>query len=67
MATKIAFFDAKSYDRDTFNKVNRQFGFDICYYKERLSMNTVSLTQGVDAVCIFVNAECEERVLPRLF
>ncbi|MBO4849703.1 MAG: 2-hydroxyacid dehydrogenase [Prevotella sp.] len=66
MATKIAFFDAKSYDRDTFNKVNRQFGFDICYYKERLSMNTVSLTQGVDAVCIFVNAECEERVIQRM-
>ena len=56
MATKIAFFDTKSYDRETFNKVNLQFGFDITYFKERLSMNTVSLTQGVDAVCIFVNA-----------
>ena len=42
MATKIAFFDTKSYDRETFNKVNLQFGFDITYFKERLSMNTVS-------------------------
>lgn len=66
MTTKIAFFDAKSYDRETFNKVNIQFGFDIRYFKERLSMNTVSLTQGVDAVCIFVNAECEERVIQRM-
>ncbi len=66
MATKIAFFDTKSYDRETFNKVNLQFGFDITYFKERLSMNTVSLTQGVDAVCIFVNAECDERVILRM-
>ena len=66
MATKIAFFDTKSYDRETFNKVNLQFGFDITYFKERLSMNTVSLTQDVDAVCIFVNAECDERVIQRM-
>jgi len=66
MATKIAFFDAKSYDRDTFGKVNRDFGFDIHFYKERLSMNTVALTQGVEAVCIFVNAECDRRVIERM-
>ena len=45
---KIAFFDTKSYDREAFNKVNKQFGFDISYYKERLSMNTVSLTRDMD-------------------
>ena len=66
METKIAFFDSKSYDKNTFEKVNRNFGFDIHYYKERLSMNTVSLTQGVDAVCIFVNAECDARVIERM-
>ena len=66
MATRIAFFDSKSYDRETFAKVNQQFGFDIHYYKERLSMNTVSLTQGADAVCIFVNAECDANVIERM-
>ena len=66
METKIAFFDSKSYDKDTVEKVNKNFGFDIHYYKERLSMNTVSLTQGVDAVCIFVNAECDARVIERM-
>ena len=66
METKIAFFDSKSYDKDIFEKVNKNFGFDIHYYKERLSMNTVSLTQGVDAVCIFVNAECDARVIERM-
>ncbi len=66
MATKIAFFDAKSYDRETFDKVNGEFGFEIQYFKERLSLNTVSLTRGMDMVCIFVNAECDERVIERL-
>lgn len=62
----IAFFDTKSYDRDTFDRVNKDFGFDIQYFKERLSMNTVSLTNGMDAVCIFVNAECDARVIERM-
>ena len=66
MTTKIAFFDAKSYDRETFAKVNQNYGFEIQYYKERLSLNTVSLTQGADAVCIFVNAECDARVIERM-
>ena len=66
MAIRIAFFDAKSYDRENFAKVNENFGFDILYYKERLSLNTVSLTQGADAVCIFVNAECDARVIERM-
>src|SRR5574344_1536879 len=66
MSTKIAFFDAKSYDRDTFNTVNNEFGFDIHFYKERLSINSVALAKGKDAVCIFVNAECDEPVLQQL-
>jgi D-lactate dehydrogenase len=66
MTTKIAFFDAKSYDRETFDKENSKFGFEIQYFKERLSLNTVSLTRGMDVVCIFVNAECDARVIERL-
>lgn len=66
MAVKVAFFDAKSYDKDSFNATNKDFGFEIHYYKERLSMNTVELAKGKDAVCIFVNAECDARVIDRL-
>ncbi len=66
MAIKIAFFDTKSYDRESFEKLNKDFGFDIHYYKERLSMNTVALAKGKDVVCIFVNAECDHRVIDEL-
>ncbi len=63
---KIAFFDAKSYDKESFNSVNKDFGFEIHYYKERLSANTVSLSKGKDVVCIFVNAECTAPVIEEL-
>ncbi len=66
MAIKIAFFDTKSYDRESFEKLNKDFGFHIHYYKERLSMNTVALAKGKDVVCIFVNAECDHRVIDEL-
>lgn len=63
---RIAFFDAKSYDRETFEEVNARFGFDIRFYKERLRPSTVALAKGADAVCIFVNAECDREVIARL-
>ncbi len=66
MSTKIAFFDAQRYDRDSFNAENKDFGFEIHYYKERLSMNTVDLSKGKEVVCIFVNAEVDAKVIDRL-
>ena len=36
-------------------KLCKEFGFEIRYYKGHLNKNNVLLTQGVDAVCIFVN------------
>ncbi len=66
MAVKIAFFDAKSYDRDSFDRENKDFGFRIHYYKDRLTPNTVHVTKGMDAVCIFVQAECNDYVIDEL-
>ena len=63
---RIAFFDAKSYDIESFNEVNKEYNFDIRYYQERLSISTVPLAKGADVVCIFVNAECDARVIDEL-
>lgn len=52
---KVAFFDAKQYDRDFFSEANKKFGFDIKYFQSHLSLNNVVVTKGSDAVCIFVN------------
>ena len=55
MAYTIAYFGTKPYDESSFNDKNKEFGFEIRYYKGHLNKNNVLLTQGVDAVCIFVN------------
>ena len=38
MANKIAFFDTKSYDREVFDKVNKDFNFEIKYFKDSPKM-----------------------------
>ncbi len=51
----IAFFGTKPYDENSFAGKNKDFGFDIKYYKGHLNKNNVVLTKQVDAVCVFVN------------
>lgn len=59
----IAFFDTKPYDEASFNKVNENYDFEIKYFKGHLNKNNVILTQGADAVCIFVNDIAEADVI----
>ena len=63
MAYTIAFFGTKPYDESSFNDKNIEFGFEIRYYKGHLNKNNVLLTQGVDAVCIFVNDVADAEVI----
>ncbi len=66
MSVKVAFFDAKDYDKESFNAMNKDYGYEIYYYKERLTANSVALSRGMDVVCIFVNAECDAYVIDEL-
>ena len=52
---KIVFFGTQPYDRESFGRVNASCGFDICFHRSHLNARNVSLAQGADAVCIFVN------------
>ncbi len=63
---KIVFFDTKSYDRDSFDRVNAGFGFDIQYHKHHLSEENAILVQGAKAVCIFVNDMADAGVIEAL-
>ena len=63
---KVAMFDTHSYDEQSFNKTNADFGFDIRYYKEHLSMKTVPLAKGADAVCVFVNDDLNAEIIAEL-
>ena len=64
---RIAFFDAKSYDRDSFNPINeREYHYDIRYFKGHLNTDSVPLTRGMDVACIFVNDTAGEEVIRAL-
>ena len=47
-------------------KVNKNFGFEIKYFRARLSNETVEVTDCDDAVCAFVNDELDKKVLDHL-
>lgn len=63
---KVAFYDTRSYDRDSFTESNKNFGFDIDFFEFRLNGSTVSTAKGYDAVCIFVNDVADANVVSAL-
>lgn len=63
---RIAFFDTKPYDQDMFDKINKNFGFEITYFEARLSIQNVILTIGYDVVCIFVREEITSDIIDKL-
>lgn len=65
MPHRIAFFDAKPYDRQFFDAAN-QGEFEIKYFSTRLNADSVSLAQGFDAVCAFVNDNLSAEVINKL-
>lgn len=66
MTYKIALFGTKPYDEKSFTKVNEKYGFDIHYFKGNLNIKNTLLTQGMNAVCIFVNDIADEKVLRKI-
>lgn len=66
MAVKIAFFDAKNYDRESFCAENESFGMEFHFYKERLTPASAVLAKGKDVACVFVNDECDAQVISLL-
>jgi len=63
---KIAFFDAKPYDRPSFDKYGGESGFRFKYYETKLNEDTVDLAHGYDGVCVFVNDTVNAAVIDRL-
>ncbi len=63
---RIAFFDAKPYDRRSFDLTNADFGYEITYFETKLTSVTVELASGFDAVCAFVNDTLDKPVVEYL-
>lgn len=55
---KIIFYDAKSYDRTSFEEARKNFPeVEIEFVKSDLDSRTAALAEGFDAVCAFVNSD----------
>jgi D-lactate dehydrogenase len=63
---RIAFFSAKSYDRQSFDAANAVVGHEIEYFEERLTAHTAPLAAGYPAVCAFVNDDLGPAVVEHL-
>ena len=63
---KIAFFDAKPYDKPSFERYGAEKGIAFKYFEAKLNEDTVSLARGFDGVCVFVNDTVNAAVIDRL-
>lgn len=63
---KIAFFDAKDYDIESFNKSNVDGLVEIRFFEAKLTEDTAKLADGYEVVCVFVNDVVGEKVIDLL-
>ena len=63
---KIAFFDTKPYDKQSFEKISEEYGVKFKYFETKLNEDTANLAQGFDGVCVFVNDTVNAAVIDRL-
>ena len=62
---KVAFFDAKPYDRESFDALNRG-RYELSYFETRLRPASLPLLDGCAAACAFVNDEIDAQVVEGL-
>lgn len=63
---KIAFFSTRSYDREYFERENKQAQHHIQYLEVSLGEETAPLAKGYEAVCLFVNDRVNAAVAQQL-
>ncbi len=63
---RIAFFDAKPYDKPSFERFGSELSVTFKYFETKLNEDTVDLAAGFDGVCVFVNDTVNAAVIDRL-
>ncbi len=63
---KLAIYSSKQYDRDYFERVNQQFGYELVFFDFLLTPATAKTATGCAAISIFVNDDCGRKVLTEL-
>lgn len=63
---KIACFSTKSYDTLSFNRFLPESGHTFSFFEAKLDLHTVSLAEGHEAICTFVNDHIDEPIIKKL-
>lgn len=63
---KIAFFDTKPYDKQSFEKYASE-DLKFKFFETKLNIDTADLARGCDGVCIFVNDTADAEVIDKLY
>jgi D-lactate dehydrogenase len=67
MSVRVAFFDTKSYDKESFDKFNKRYGFEIKYFRYHLIPDNVILAQNAEVVVLFVNDVINKAMIEQLY
>ncbi len=60
---KVAVFSTKAYDKEFFEKFKSEYKHSLTYFEASLNKTTTVLTEGYEAVCVFVNDKvCKETI-----
>lgn len=63
---KMALFSCKSYDKAYFTDRNQDFGYQLQFWQESLSLHNLELAKDADVVCLFVNDCADKEVIAGL-
>jgi D-lactate dehydrogenase len=63
---KVALFSAKGYDKEYFDRINKNYHLSITYFETGLNKDTANLTLGFDGVCVFVNDNLDKETIEKI-
>ena len=64
---KVAFYDAKEYDKPSFEHFGSMHGITFRFLETKLNEDTADLARGCAAVCVFVNDTVSAAVIDKLY
>jgi D-lactate dehydrogenase len=66
MRIRIAFFDTKPYDKESFTEINKNFGYELKFFRFHLTPDNIVLAQNSDVVVVFVNDIIDSDMIGKL-
>jgi D-lactate dehydrogenase len=60
---RVAVFSSKPYDQESLTRANEAFGHELQFFEAALNVQTCSLAEHAEAVCVFVHDLIDEHLL----